>query len=56
MRGKKFEEGINAQVKLSLHKTFDKEIEYTKYLHGVADVGSRLLLKFQSGTHGLNEE
>ena len=25
-------------------------------MHGVADAGSRLLYKFQSGTHGLNEE
>ena len=25
-------------------------------MHGVADAGSRLLFKFQSGTHGLNEE
>ena len=30
-------------------------IEFKKYLHGVADVGSRLVFKFQSGTHGLNE-
>ena len=26
------------------------------YLHGVSDAGSRLLFKFRSGTHGLNEE
>ena len=26
------------------------------YLHGVCDAGSRLLFKFRSGTHGLNEE
>ena len=25
-------------------------------MHGVADAGSRLLYKFRSGTHGLNEE
>ena len=25
-------------------------------MHGVADAGSRLLLKFRSGTHGFNEE
>ena len=26
------------------------------YLHGVCDAGSRILFKFRSGTHGLNEE
>ena len=26
------------------------------YLHGVSDAGTRLLFKFRSGTHGLNEE
>ena len=31
-------------------------IEFKMYLHGVADAGSRLLFKFRSGTHGLNEE
>ena len=31
-------------------------VEFKKYLHGVADAGSRLLFKFRSGTHGLNEE
>ena len=25
-------------------------------MHGVSDAGSRLLFKFRSGTHGLNEE
>ena len=51
---KRFEEGLNTKVKLTLYKTFSKAIE--KYLHGVADAGSRLLFKFRSGTHGLNEE
>ena len=31
-------------------------IEFKRYLHRVADAGSWLLFKFQSGTHGLNEE
>ena len=31
-------------------------IGFKKYLHGVSDAGSRLLFKFRSGTHGLNEE
>ena len=53
---KKFEEGLNAKVKLSLYKTFGKGIEFKKYLHEVADAGSRLLLKFRSGTHGLNKK
>ena len=52
---KRFEEGLNTKVKLILYKTF-KTIEFKKYLHGVADAGSRLLFKFRSGTHGLNEE
>ena len=26
------------------------------YLYGVCDVACRLLLKFRSGTHGLNEQ
>ena len=26
------------------------------YLHGVSDLGSKLLFKFRSGFHGLNEE
>ena len=51
-----FEEGLNTKVKLTLYKTFGKAIEFKKYLHGVADAGSRLLFKFRSGTHGLNEE
>ena len=31
-------------------------IEFKRYLHGVSDAGSRLMFKFRSGTHGLNEE
>ena len=53
---KRFEKGLNAKVKLSLYKTFGKGIEFKKYLHGVADAGSRLLFTFRSGTHGLSEE
>ena len=30
--------------------------EFKKYLHGHSDEGARLLFKFRSGTHGLNEE
>ena len=53
---RKFEEGLNSKVKLSLYKTFGKKVEFKKYLHGLSDAGSRLLFKFQLGTNGLNEE
>ena len=52
----KFEEGLNSKVKLSLYRTFGKIVEFKKYLRGVSDAGTRLLFKFRSGTHGLNEE
>ena len=48
---RKFEEGL---VKLATYKTFGKNVEFKKYLHGVSDAGTRL--SFKSGTHGLNEE
>ena len=35
---------------------FVKQSEFKKYLHGFCDPGSRLMFKFRSGTHGLNEE
>jgi len=37
---------------------FGKEVEFKRdmYLHGVSDAGTRLLFKFRSGTHGLNEK
>ena len=38
------------------YKRFGKSVEFKKYLHGIYDVGSRLLFKFRSGTRGLNEE
>ena len=53
---REFEEGLNSKVKLALYKTFGKCVEFKKYLHGISDVGVRLLFKFRSGTHGLNEE
>ena len=52
----KFEEGLNSKVKLSLYRTFGKIVGFKKYLRGVGDAGTRLLFKFRSGTHGLNEE
>ena len=39
-----------------MYKRFVKQSEFKKYLHGLCDAGTRLLFKFQSGTHGLNEE
>ena len=39
-----------------MYKAFSKEVEFKKYVHGVSDAGNRLLFKFRSGTHGLNEE
>ena len=53
---RKFEDGLNTKVKLDMYKRFGKSVEFKKYLHGICDAGSRLLFKFRSGTHGLNEE
>ena len=44
------------KVKLSLYKSFCKEIEFKNYLQGVGDPGTRLMFKFRSGTNGLNED
>ena len=41
---------------MSMYKTFGKNVEFKKYLHGVSDAGTRLLFKFRSGMHGLNKE
>ena len=41
---KKFVEGLN---KLTLYKSFGKEVQFKKYLHGLSDVGTRLLFKFK---------
>ena len=51
---KLYDEGLNSKFKLSLYRTFSKNVGFK--LHGVSDAGSRLLFKFRSGTHGLNEE
>ena len=52
----KFVEGLNSKVKLTLYKFFRREVQFKKYLHGLSDAGTRLLFKFRSGTHELNEE
>ena len=47
---------INLQTFKTLYKCFGREVQFKKYLHGLSDAGTRLLFKFRSGTHGLNEE
>ena len=42
--------------KLSLYRTFSKKVGFKMFLHGMSDAGSRLLFKFRSRAHGLNEE
>ena len=54
--GKQFGEELNSEVKLDMYKRFGKEVEFKRYLHGVGDAGTRLLFRFRSGTHALNEE
>ena len=51
--GKQFK---NSKVKLDMYKRFGNKVEFKRYLRGVGDAGTRLLFKFRSGTHGLNEE
>ena len=46
---KLYDEGLNSKVKLSLYRTFSKNVGLKKYLHGVSDAGSRLLLILSSG-------
>ena len=36
---RKFEEGLNSKVKLLLYKTFNKVVEFKKYLHEKSDAG-----------------
>ena len=51
-----FRRGLDSKVKLDLYRRFGGKREFKKYLHGRSDEGVRLLFKFRSGTHGLNEE
>ena len=39
-----------------MYKRFVKQSEFKKNSHSFCDAGTRLLFKFRSGTHGLNEE
>ena len=49
---KEFEKGLDSKVELAMYKIFGENIDY---LHGVGDAETRLLFKFRSGMHGLNE-
>ena len=51
-----FGKGLDSKVKLDLYRRFGGKREFKKYLHDRSDEGARLLFKFRSGTHGLNEE
>ena len=43
--------------KLRVYRELKEDFECkNKYLHGVSDMGSKLLFRIRSGTHGLNEE
>ena len=53
---RKFKEGLDSKVKLSLYRTFCKAVEFKAYLYGACDAGFRLMFNFRSGTHGLNKE
>ena len=55
-RSRKLKEGLDGKVKLLLYRTPCKVVLFKVYVHGACDAGSRLMFKFRSGTHGLNEE
>ena len=48
--------GMCKKKKLRVYRELKEDFECKKYLHGVSDMGSKLLFRFRSGTHGLNEE
>ena len=39
--------------KLRVYRDLKEVFECKKYLYGVPDMGSKLLFRFRSGTHGL---
>ena len=51
-----FLKGLSNKTKLTIYKSFGKEVKFKCYHHGISDAGTRLLFKLRSGTHGLNEE
>ena len=48
--------GMCKKSKLRVYRELTEDFECKKYLHGVSDMGSKLLFKIRSGTHGLYEE
>ena len=48
--------GMCKKNKSRVYRELKEDFESTKYLHGVSDMGSKLLFRFRSGTHDLNEE
>ena len=48
---RKFEEGLDSNVKYSLYRTFCKAVKFKAYLHGACDARSRLIFKFRSGIY-----
>ena len=48
--------GMCKKSKLRVYRELKEDFECMKYLHGVFDMVSKLLFRFRSGTHGLNEE
>ena len=52
---KLYDEGLNSKVKLYLYRMFSKKVVFALG-ELICDAGSRVLFKFRSGTHGLNEE
>ena len=48
--------GMCKKSKLRVYRELIEDFECKKYLHRVSDMGSKLLFRFRSGTHGLNEE
>lgn len=39
-----------------MYRELKEDFECKKYLYGVSDMGSKLLFRFRSGTHGIKEE
>ena len=48
--------GMCEKNKLRVYRELKEVFECKKYLYGVPGMGSKLLFRFRSGTHGLNEE
>ena len=44
------------RTNLEFTESLKKHLNVKKYMYGVLDMGSKLLFRFRSGPHGLNEE